>query len=65
MRERRVGPAPSTALTAPEIRKAADGLGARLKAMFDRVASEPMPHEIIDLVDKLDGQVRPARKRTH
>jgi hypothetical protein len=65
MRERRVGPAPSTALTAPEIRKAAEGLGARLKAMFDRVASEPMPHEITELVDRLDGNAQPARKRTH
>ena len=58
--------APSTPLTDIEVRKAAEGLGAELKAMFDNVAAEPLPHEIVDLVDALEGRAkRRARKRTH
>ena len=65
-RERRVAPAPSAPLTAPEIRKATEGLGAQLKAMFDHVASEPLPDEITELVDTLEGYARRrVRKRTH
>ena len=64
-RERRVRPWPSSPLTGPEIRKATEGLGAQLKAMFDGIAAEPLPHEITELVDALDGRARRARKRTH
>jgi Anti-sigma factor NepR len=61
-RERRARSAPWS-LTAPQIRAAAEVLGDQLKAMFDGVASEPLPHEIVDLVDALEGRVGRGRRR--
>ncbi len=65
-RESRRSSAPSTALTEFEIRQASEGLGAQLKAMFDGVACEPLPDEIVHLVDALEGRARrPSRKPNH
>ena len=64
-RERRAKPTPSSRLTAPEIRRATEGLGAQLKSMFDGIAAEPLPHEIVDLVDALEGNAGRGRARGH
>ncbi|HEY3813635.1 MAG TPA: hypothetical protein VGL66_10440 [Caulobacteraceae bacterium] len=64
-REHRRGLAPSTPLTEPEIRRATEGLGAELKAMFNNIAAEPLPHEIVDLVAALDGRTQRRRQRSH
>ncbi|HWE46318.1 MAG TPA: hypothetical protein VG407_09855 [Caulobacteraceae bacterium] len=65
--ERRAKPAQSAGasspLTATEIRRASEGLGAQLKVMFANVASEPLPHEIVDLVDALEGRAVQGRGR--
>ena len=64
--ENRRSTAPSTPLTESEIRQATEGLGAQLKAMFDGVASEPLPDEIVHLVDALEGRDRrPSRRPNH
>jgi hypothetical protein len=66
-REGRRSKAPVAPLTDTTVREAAQGLGEQLKAMFDGVASEPLPDEIIDLVDDLEGRrkghigLRPAK----
>ena len=41
---------------------AGEALGEELKAMFDSLASEPLPKEILDLVDELDGKTKRRRR---
>jgi hypothetical protein len=43
----------------------AEALGDQLKAMFDGVAAQPLPAEIIDLVDQLEGAKARRRSRAH
>jgi hypothetical protein len=47
------------AVIEPKVRSAAQGLGDQLKAMFDHIASEPLPNDLMELVDELDGVRRP------